>query len=112
MNLKEAFRYQNFLDRVFGAAAISIQVRDHCLTQTREHLCNKVNPDADDFREEVKTEEEFFQNDDVIRAMRFLIGEKEKLSIAINKAKKALLWILMQRQLLINTDRSSMVPLH
>lgn len=87
MNLKEAFRYQNFLDRVFGAAAISIQVRDHCLTQTREHLCNKVNPDADDFREEVKTEEEFFQNDDVIRAMRFLIGEKEKLSIAINKAK-------------------------
>ena len=52
MNLKEAFRYQNFLDRVFGAAAISIQVRDHCLTQTREHLCNKVNPDADDFREE------------------------------------------------------------
>ena len=88
MNLKEAFRYQNFLDRVFGAAAISIQVRDHCLTQTREHLCNKVNPDADDFREEVKTEEEFFQNDDVIRAMRFLIGEKEKLSIAINKANK------------------------
>lgn len=90
MNLKEAFRYQNFLDRVFGAAAISIQVRDHCLTQTREHLCNKVNPDADDFREEVKTEEEFFQNDDVIRAMRFLIGEKEKLSIAINKAKKSI----------------------
>lgn len=54
------------------------------------HLCNKVNPDADDFREEVKTEEEFFQNDDVIRAMRFLIGEKEKLSIAINKAKKSI----------------------
>ena len=50
MNLKEAFRYQNFLDRVFGAAAISIQVRDHCLTQTREHLCNKVNPDAAEFR--------------------------------------------------------------
>lgn len=28
MNLKEAFRYQNFLDRVFGAAAISIQDSD------------------------------------------------------------------------------------
>lgn len=35
MNLKEAFRYQNFLDRMFGAAALSIQKRDHCLTQTR-----------------------------------------------------------------------------
>lgn len=34
MNLKEAFRYQNFLDRMFGAAALSIQKRDHCLTQT------------------------------------------------------------------------------
>ena len=45
MNLKEAFRYQNFLDRMFGAAALSIQKRDHCLTQTRNHLCSKVNPE-------------------------------------------------------------------
>lgn len=90
MNLKEAFRYQNFLDRMFGAAAMSIQKRDHCLTQTRNHLCSKVNPDASDFEEEVKVEEEFFANDDVIRAMLFMIGEKEKLTIAINNAKKSI----------------------
>ena len=100
MNLKEAFRYQNFLDRVFGAAAISIQVRDHCLTQTREHLCNKVNPDADDFREEVKTEEEFFP-----------LERKRSSALQSIRLREALIWILMQRQLLINIDRSSMVPL-
>ena len=90
MNLKEAFRYQNFLDRMFGAAALSIQKRDHCLTQTRKHLCSKVNPEANDFEEEVKVEEEFFANDDVIKAMLFMIGEKEKLTIAINNAKKSI----------------------
>ena len=90
MNLKEAFRYQNFLDRIFGAACISIEKRDHCLTQTRNHLYNKVNPDMENVKEEVKTEEDFFANDDVIQAMLFLIEEKEKLSIAINKAKKSI----------------------
>lgn len=90
MNLKEAFRYQNFLDRIFGAACISIEKRDHCLTQTRNHLYNKVNPDMENVKEEVKTEEGFFANDDVIQAMLFLIEEKEKLSIAINKAKESI----------------------
>lgn len=89
MNLKEAFRYQNFLDRIFGAACVSIEKRDHCLTQTRNHLYNKVNPDMENVKEEVKTEEDFFANDDVIQAMLFLIEEKEKLSIAINKAKES-----------------------
>lgn len=90
MNLKEAFRYQNFLDRIFGAACVSIEKRDHCLTQTRNHLYNKVNPDMENVIEEVKTEEDFFANDDVIQAMLFLIEEKEKLSIAINKAKESI----------------------
>lgn len=90
MNLKEAFRYQNFLDRIFGAACVSIEKRDHCLTQTRNHLYNKVNPDMENVKEEVKTEEDFFANDDVIQAMLFLIEEKEKLSIAINKAKESI----------------------
>lgn len=90
MNLKEAFRYQNFLDRIFGAACVSIEKRDHCLTQTRNHLYNKVNPNMENVKEEVKTEEDFFANDDVIQAMLFLIEEKEKLSIAINKAKESI----------------------
>ena len=50
MNLKEAFRYQNFLDRIFGAACVSIEKRDHCLTQTRNHLYNKVNPDMENVK--------------------------------------------------------------
>ena len=78
------------MDRIFGAACISIEKRDHCLTQTRNHLYNKVNPDMENVKEEVKTEEDFFANDDVIQAMLFLIEEKEKLSIAINKAKESI----------------------
>ena len=81
MNLKEAFRYQNFLDRIFGAACISIEKRDHCLTQTRNHLYNKVNPDMENVKEEVKTEEDFFANDDVIQAMLFLTDENADTSL-------------------------------
>lgn len=90
MNLKEAFRYQNFLDRIFGSACSTIQYRDHSLNVVKRHLCNKVNQEAEDFEETVKTEEEFFKNDDVIAAMLFLIEEKEKLSVAINNAKKSI----------------------
>ena len=49
MNLKEAFRYQNFLDRMFGVAALCIQKRDHCLTQTRKHFSKKVNTETNEF---------------------------------------------------------------
>lgn len=90
MNLKESFRYQKFLDRLKGEAIISIQTRGHYFKTTKKHLRNKVNPEAEDITEEVECESSFFPNDDVICFLEWLVGEREKLTIAIDNAKKSI----------------------
>ena len=87
MNLKEAFRYQKFLDSMMYSAAGSIRQREHSLTMKKLHRINEVNPDVPDKSEEILPDHPFFQNDDVIRFMVWLSGEKQKLSVAIGRAK-------------------------
>lgn len=86
MNLKESFRYQNFLDKMMRAASTSIYNRDHALTITKTHNKSKANPDAVDVTETVEVDA-FYPNDDVIRFMQWLIAEREKLTKAIGMAK-------------------------
>lgn len=90
MNLKESFRYQNFLDRMMSDAESSILIPGHCLTVTQKHLKSKANPDATDITEVVEPAEKFYKNDDVIRFMQWLVEEKSKLTNAIGKAKASL----------------------
>lgn len=86
MNLKESFRYQNFLDAMMRGASNSMCLSSHCLETTRKHLRSKVKADAVD--ETVKDEvEEFVQNDDMLRFMLSLIHEREVLAAAIADAK-------------------------
>lgn len=89
MNLKESFRYQNFLDMMMRAASASIQQRDHCLKVTKTHLRSKANPDASDVIETVEGEV-FFANDDVVSFMAWLVKEREKLTTAIGAAKASI----------------------
>lgn len=89
MNLKESFRYQNFLDMMMRAASASIQQRDHCLKVTKTHLRSKANPDASDVTETVEGEV-FFANDDVVAFMAWLVKEREKLTAAIGAAKASI----------------------
>ena len=89
MNLKESFRYQNFLDMMMRAASASIQQRDHCLKVTKTHLRSKANPDASDVTETVEGEV-FFANDDVVAFMAWLVKEREKLTTAIGVAKASI----------------------
>lgn len=89
MNLKESFRYQNFLDMMMRAASASIQQRDHCLKVTKTHLRSKANPDASDVTETVEGEV-FFANDDVVAFMAWLVNEREKLTTAIGAAKASI----------------------
>ena len=51
MNLKEAFRYQNFLGQIMSEAGNSLTKQEHCLTTTKRHLRNKANPEAQDMQE-------------------------------------------------------------
>lgn len=87
MNLKEAFRYQNFLNSLMKSAARSITAREHSMTTTRTHNKKKFNQDAEDMVEQVVPEVAFAPNDDVIRFMGVIITERLKLSEAITNAK-------------------------
>lgn len=86
MNLKESFRYQNFLDNLLRYAVNSVSDRDHCLTVTKTHLRNKANPDVNDLTETVEVEK-FFKNDDVLAFMETLVEEKSTLTQRISEAK-------------------------
>lgn len=89
MNLKESFRYQNFLDSLMRNAGVSIQSREHCFEVVKHHFKNKANPDADDMDETVENGE-FYPNDKVIAFMEWLVAEREKLTTAIGNAKMSI----------------------
>lgn len=88
MNLKESFRYQKFLDGLMRSAASNLQNPYHSLKTTKVHLRHAVNPEAEDMTEVVE-DGEFVPNDTVLAFMAHLIDEREKLSIAISKAKQS-----------------------
>ena len=89
MNLKESFRYQSFLDHLMEEATSSLTMREHCVNTSENHLKSKFNANAVDV---VKKPEVgvFFKNDDVISFLSLLVDEKEKLTVAIDKAKASL----------------------
>lgn len=90
MNLKEAFRYQNYLSDMMGQARASICMSAHATKTTKKHLLSKVDPNLADEVEEVVAEHAFYPNDDVIRFMEALVGEKRRLMEAIGKAKASI----------------------
>lgn len=89
MNLKEAFRYQKFLDSMMIEASASVTRRDHCLKTKKIHHYNSVNPDVQD-KEEVVETDFFYANDDVLNFMRWMIEERYNLSHAISVAKSTI----------------------
>lgn len=90
MNLKEAFRYQNFLGGIMSRAEVSICTRSHCFTTTKTHFRSKVNPDAEDTVEIEEKDASYFENDSVIKLMEWLVEERSKLTTAIDRAKASL----------------------
>lgn len=89
MNLKESFRYQNFLENMLAYAGNSLTDREHSLTITKNHLRKKANAEAEDMMETVDAGE-FFKNDDVLKFMTMLVEERSKLTNAIGKAKASI----------------------
>lgn len=86
MNLKESFRYQNFLENMLRCASSSLIAREHSLAITKRHLRSKANSDAEDVVESVDFGE-FFKNDDVLSFMEAIVSERSKLTNAIGAAK-------------------------
>ena len=88
MNLKESYRYANYLDSLLRRAYSYLNSNGFVTTTVEEHLRSKSNPDVEDEVIEVKSpyDVEFTPND-VINFVVKVLNEKEKLSDAIAKAK-------------------------
>lgn len=84
MNLKEAFRYQRFLDNMFDQAIETMYRQSKKVLKT--HHCSKVVDGAEDFVEEEESEQ-LFATDDVIAFSEYLIFTRQHLGNAITKAK-------------------------
>jgi hypothetical protein len=89
MNLKEAFRYQNKLQRLMEEAQI-ILGRDKNVTKVENTaLRHKVNPEAqDETTFDLPDTEYAEQITEVAVFLMFLLGERERLSQAIRAAKR------------------------
>lgn len=88
MNLKEAFRYQNFLDELLGTAYSYLNNKNFVVLTVETHLKSQVNPDAKDEVIEVqKPYDVEFTPNDLIDFVVKVINEKEKISNIISDAK-------------------------
>ena len=86
MNLKEAFRYQNFLSKMINNIANYLYQQDYCLKTTKTHLKNKSNPDAENMTEE-DNKELVASYEVIVSCVKKLIEEKKELTLAINNVK-------------------------
>ena len=89
MNLKESFRYQNFLESMMTQAQASLVTPNHAMKTVYRHLKSKANDSFKD--EEIEAEVEvFFPNDNVIGLSLLLARERQTLGEAIGRAKASL----------------------
>lgn len=91
MNLKEAFRYQNKIELLISETENILSSED-CVTLTRRtYLYKKANPEAENETVTVIPDTEYYkQLNEMIEFVMYLLGEREKLSCAIDKTKRGL----------------------
>lgn len=88
MNLKESYRYANYLDTLLNTAYRHLQNKGFVTTTKQNHLRSKANSEASDEIVEVqKPYDVDFTPNDIIDFVVGVITEKELLANAIAKAK-------------------------
>lgn len=88
MNLKESYRYANYLDALLNTAYRYLQNKGFTTTTKQNHLRSKANNEASDEIVEVqKPYDVEFTPNDIIDFVVGVITEKELLANAIAKAK-------------------------
>lgn len=91
MNLKEAFRYQNKLQRLMDEAQTILSREKNVTKVANTALRHKVNPDAEDETTYETPETEFAdQITEIAVFLMALLEEREMLSRAIRMAKQAM----------------------
>ena len=91
MNLKEAFRFQNKLESLISETEGILSSED-CVTLTkRTYLYKKADPNAENETVTIIPNTEYYkQINELIEFVMYLISQREKLSNAINEAKRKL----------------------
>lgn len=89
MNLKEAFRYQNFLEKVFDETVRALNNIRDAYVITNMHKRKAANPEAED-KVEIEDKANDYRIDTLIAFGGKLIEERYALSTAISKAKTGL----------------------
>ncbi|MCM1500419.1 MAG: hypothetical protein NC124_18310, partial [Clostridium sp.] len=88
MNLKESYRYANYLDKLLETAYMYLRNKGFVTTTTQNHLRSKVNNEAEDETIEVqKPYDVEFTPMNIVDFVVRVIVEKEKLVDAIAIAK-------------------------
>lgn len=88
MNLKESYRYANYLDSLLNTAYTYLRSKGFVTTTTENHLRSKANADAQD--EKIEVQKPFdvdFTPNQVIDFVVDVLAEKENLVDAIANAK-------------------------
>ena len=90
MNLKEAFTYQNFYDKLIGMADTYLTETNSTYKRTFTHLRHAVNPEAEDVvKVETQTEKLPYDVATLVAFALDVLEEKEKMYAAIRKAKES-----------------------
>lgn len=88
MYLKEAFRYQNFINRLISQTMGYLSYDKNVTRITQEHMRKKVNPEAENETVDMTTMRQFtYEVNDLIRFLEKFMEEREKLTSAISAAK-------------------------
>lgn len=88
MNLKESYRYQNFLDRLLDTSYSYLRNKNYITTTTQEHMRKKANPDAEnEIMDVAKPFDVEFAPNDIIDFVMDVLAEKDSVSKAIAVAK-------------------------
>ena len=86
MNLKEAFRYQNFLDRLLNQTMATLSIQDNLLEVSKLHRRGKAIAGGED-ETEVAEVPELVAPDAAISLALSIVKEKEALTKAIGVSK-------------------------
>lgn len=111
MNLKESYRYANYLDRLLTIASTYLSNKGFVTTTEQNHLRSKANPDAQD--EKIAVQKPYdvdFTPNDIINFAVKIINEKEKLFPAIAEAKAGT-YINIDNAIAMNKKKQSLVSI-
>ena len=112
MNLKEAFRYQNKLQRLLEETESVLENDSNVTVVENTYLRKKVMPEAENETVQEQPESEYADKITELAGFGlFLLAEREKLSAAIRAAKNALP-VDMDSEVSLNVARQSLARVY